>query len=529
MAARDEHAEIGRSAGKIGVGTALSHVFGLIRDVIFAFLFGTSLYADAFNLAFSVPTFFRRLFGEGVMNAAFVPIFTQHRIAKGKEESNRFGSNALIVLGLLLLLSVGAGVVIAPWILRLYAAGWREDPERMAAAVRLTRILFPYLLLIGPAVLTMGILNALRHFTVPAFSPVFFNIGIITFALIAMRLPDRGFLRIDLFCVGVLVGSLGQLLSQLPILPRRGFHFRFHFDPRSPELSAVGALMLPGIVGLAVVQINIMVDTFFATLLAEGSVTALRMGNRVMLLPLAIFATAIASASLPTLSAQVAREGIDEAKQTLAYTLRLLFFLLLPSAVGLIVLGRPIVRLLFVRGAFDAGRSLDITATTLVFYSLGLFAYGGVKGVSQMFFSLRDTRTPVIVGAIAMGTNILFDLLLYRSLAVGGLAFATSLAGVVNFLLLLYLLVRRHGPIREGRLLGTWLRVFLCAIVMGGTVHVVSLLLEPTDPGPLSGQILHVVGAIAAGGVVYFAAATLLCRRELGDLKRALLLRRSLS
>jgi len=370
----------------------------------------------------------------------------------------------------------------------------------------------------------MGILNALRHFTVPALSPVVWNIGIIALALVALGLPADGYGRIDNFCAGVLVGSLGQLLIQLPMLRHKGFRFTPRIDLASPELRAVGRLMLPGVFGLAVVQMNLMVDNLFATLIpGGGAVTALRLGNRVMLLPMAIFATAIASASLPSLSAQVAGEGIDRAKRTLAYSLRMLLFLLIPSSVGLMILRRPILHLLFVRGEFDAGRSLDLTATALLLYAVGLFAFGGIKGISQFFFSMRDTRTPVIVGAMAMGANILFDLLLYKPLAVGGLALATSIAGILNFTLLLGLLMRRHGSLGSP-ILGPALRVVAASALMAGAVTVVSGWLHPETP-TLVRQIVHVGGSIGAGAVVFAAAAFVLCRAELAEVGGAILRR----
>jgi len=524
-AGRDEHAAIGRSAGTIGAATLLSHVFGMGRDVLFAFLFGTSLQADAFNLAFSVPQFLRRLFGEGVMNAAFVPVYTQHRIAKGDEEASRFGSNALVVLTILLVLLAALAAWAAPFLVGLYARGWREDALRMEAAVRFTRLLFPYLLFIGPAVLVMGILNALRRFAIPALSPVAWNIGIVAFGFAALALPKSGYARMDLFCAGILFGSVLQLLVQVPELRRAGFRFRPRVDLGSPELRAVGALMLPGVLGLAVVQINVLVDTLFATLLDEGSVTALRLGNRVMFLPLAVFATAVASASLPSLSAQVAEEGIERAKRTLSYTLRLLFFLLIPATIGLMILRRPIIRLLFVRGEFDAGSSLDLTSTALLLYSLGLFAFGGVKGVSQVFFSMRDTRTPVVVGAIAAGANILFDLLLYRPLAVGGLALATSLAGMANFFLLLGLLVRRHGRLGGPSLAGSSLRTLGSSLVMGVVLWIVSGRLDPGGEPTLAAQLLHVGGSIAAGLLAFLLASLVLGRRELAEIRTAVLRR----
>ncbi len=411
MKPREENTAIGRAAGKIGAATFLSHVFGMVRDILFAALFGTSLYADAFNLSFSLPSFLRRVFGEGVMNAAFVPVFSQFRLRRGEKDASRLASNAFFTLALFLILSIAIAVLFAPWLVDLFARGWRGDPERMAVAVRLTRLLFPYVFFVGLAVLVMGMLNAVRHFTLPALSPVIFNLGMIGAALLAFRLPPEGTSRIDLFCGGVIAGSFGQLLIQLPMLRRKGIRIRPVFHPADPEIRAIGALMIPGVLGIAVIQINLLVDTVFATFLPEGSVTALRFGNRVMLLPLAIFATAVASASLPSLSTQVAEGGADRAKGTLAYSLRFLFFFLLPAAAGLMVLCRPVIRLIFVRGAFDGGRSLDLTASTLLLYCVGLFAYGGIKGVAQVFFSLRDTRTPVVVGAVAMVANVIFNLM----------------------------------------------------------------------------------------------------------------------
>jgi putative peptidoglycan lipid II flippase len=523
----EEHAEIGRSAGKIGAATLVSHVFGLGRDILFAFLFGTSFLADAFNLAFAVPQFLRRLFGEGVMNAAFVPIYTQHRLARGEEGASRFGSNALVVLTILLLLLVGLAVLAARPLVALFARGWVDDPERMEAAVRFTRLLFPYLVFIGPAVLVMGILNALRHFTVPALSPVVWNVGIIAFGFAALALPSGGYGRMDLFCAGVLVGSVLQLAVQIPQLRKMGFRFRPVVDLRSPELRAVGKLMLPGVLGLAVVQINVLVDTFFATLLNEGSVTALRLGNRVMFLPLAVFATAVASASLPSLSAQVAGEGVARAKKTLGYTLRLLFFLLIPASVGLMVLRRPIIQILFVRGAFDAGESLNLTSNALLLYSFGLFAFGGVKGVSQVFFSMRDTKTPLLVGAIATATNVLLDWLLYRPLGVGGLALATSIAGMVNFFLLFSILERRHGSLGEDSVLESSMRTLLASLVMGAVAWIVEGSLEPTGGSPsMSAQLVHVGGSILAGIAAFAFAARLLCQREIAELRSAFFRRR---
>jgi putative peptidoglycan lipid II flippase len=244
-----------------------------------------------------------------------------------------------------------------------------------------------------------------------------------------------------------------------------------------------------------------------------------------MFLPLAMFATAIASAALPSLSSQVAEEGIERAKKTLSYTLRLLFFLLIPSTIGLMVLRRPIIRILFVRGAFDAGDSLNLTSTALLLYSVGLFAYGGVKGVSQVFFSLRDTRTPVLVGVASTVLNVLLDWAFYRPLGVGGLALATSLAGIANFFLLLGLLTRRHGPLGEGALLGSSMRTLAASLVLGVVAWLVEGALEPMGTHTLFAQAVHVLGSILAGLAAFALAASVLCKREIAELKFAFLRR----
>lgn len=516
-----ENRRIGRSAAIIGAATMLSRIFGLVRDILFAQLFGTSLTADAFNLAYRLPTFLRRVFGEGVMNAAFIPTFTQHRIDHGEEESSRLASQVFWSLSILLGAAVFIAMMAAPYLVALFARGWAGDAEKLELTTHITRLIFPYVFLVGLAVLVMGMLFARRRFVAASLSPTVFSVGWVAGALFALFYAEDTGPRLDYYCYGLLAGSLGQFLVQLPALRRAGIALTLWQGPRMPELRIIGSLMLPGIAGLAVVQINSLADTIFATLLPTGSVTALSLGNRVMLLPLAIFATAVSSAALPTLSDQVHRDGPERAKASVSFSLRFLLFFLIPSTVGLWLLARPIIRLLFLRGEFNE-ESLTMTSAALGYYAIGLIAFGCLKAVAPYFFSMRDTRTPVVAGAVAMAVNIIMNLLLYKPMGVTGLALATSVAGFVNIALLLAILARRHGWL-ESPVAMPALRMSAAALFMVPAIQWIAPLLEPAAEAGIGGQLVHVGGAIGAGLLAYGAASLVLARDTIREVIASLL------
>ncbi|NNE07574.1 MAG: murein biosynthesis integral membrane protein MurJ [Gemmatimonadetes bacterium] len=488
----------------------LSRIFGLVRDILFAQLFGTSLAADAFNLAYRLPTFLRRVFGEGVMNAAFIPTFTQHRIDQGEEESSRLASQVFWALSILLGGAVLLAMVAAPWLVALFARGWAGEPEKLALTTHITRLIFPYVFLVGLAVLVMGMLFARRRFLAASLSSTIFSLGWVAGAVVALTFAEETGPRLDYYCYGLLAGSLGQFLVQLPALRNAGITLTRWRGPRMPELRIIGNLMLPGIAGLAVVQINSLADTIFATLLPTGAVTALSLGNRVMLLPLAIFATAVSSAALPALSNQVHTDGPVRAKASVSFSLRFLLFFLIPSTVGLWLLARPIIRLLFLRGEFDE-ESLTMTAAALGFYAIGLIAFGCLKAVAPYFFSMRDTRTPVVAGAVAMVVNIIMNAALYKPMGVTGLALATSVAGFVNLALLLAILARRHGWLESPVALPA-VRMSLAALFMVPAIQWISPLLEPAPGSGTPAQLAHVGGTIGAGLLAYGAASLIVAR-----------------
>jgi putative peptidoglycan lipid II flippase len=435
---------ITRSATRLGAATFLSKVSGLARDTAFAVLFGTGFVADAFNLAFLLPNFLRSIVGEGNLNPSFVPVFTEIRVRRGEAAAARFHRRAigahLAVLALLTLL----GIAAASLLVRIYARDWEKDPEGFSFAVFLLRILFPSLLFAGGAALTAAALNARRHFVVPALSPILLNVFFLLGAAAALpfgTLEERAVL----FSIGGLVGGLAAWIVQFPKARSLGVPLLPAWRPTDPDVIRMARLMLPGLVALGVTQLNLFVDTLLALRLEEGSLTALRLANRVTILPLGVIGVAVSTASLPALALRAARDDRPALLDALGHTIRLLLTLLVPAGVGLILLAEPIVTLLFQYGEFSAERSTPMTVGAMRIYALGLPAYGLVKGLAQGFYSVQDTKTPVKIAAVATVVNIGLNLVLMGPFGLQGLALATVLAAYLNVSLLFWQLGRRVG------------------------------------------------------------------------------------
>ncbi|HEX9757876.1 MAG TPA: murein biosynthesis integral membrane protein MurJ [Nitrospiria bacterium] len=462
-----EQKKITKAAGIISLGTFLSRIMGFLRDMVLARLFGAGLAADAFFVAFRIPNMLRELFAEGSMSAAFIPVFTEYLTQKSRRDAWELAGAVFTTLLTILTAITLLGILFSPWIVKGLAPGFTQYPEKTALTILLNQIMFPYLLFISLSALVMGILNSFRSFAAPALSPVMFNLSIILAAFLLSPLFSKPILGIAL---GVLIGGLSQFLFQLPSLHRLGFSLLFKFNPTHPGVLKIGRLILPTMIGLSVTQINILVNTLLASFLSEGSVTYLFYGMRLIHFPLGLFGVAFATALLPTMASQAAAGAINDLKVTLSFGLRLVFFVTLPAMVGLIFLRIPIVHLLFEHGQFTSEATLN-TATAVLFYSVGLWAFAGVRITIPTFYSLQDTTTPVKVAVLSMIINILLNLLLMGPLAHGGLALATSLSAIVHFFILLLLLKRRLGNIELGRLFTSLLRnissCFLIAIICG--------------------------------------------------------------
>ena len=491
-----------RSAAVVSLATMTSRILGYIRDMLLAYSFGAGGVQTAFIIAFRIPNILRRLLGEGTLSAAFIPVFTQSLVKEGADKAWQVASSIINLLILVLSVVALLGVIGAPYIISLLTLSVPGTAQTQLA-VELTRVMFPYIFFVGLAALVMGILNSQGHFASPALSPIVLNLVIIASVvflspLFGTSLEDR----IHGVAYGVLIGGLGQLVVQLPALFKKGVKYSFGLNIRHPQVRRVGLLMLPGVVAMAADQVNILVDTMLAWRIGTYAVPALYFSIRLLELPLGAFAVAIATAVLPAASEYAALGEMDKFKDTLSFAVRLLFFISIPAAVGLMVLRRPIIALLFEHGQFDA-LSTGYTAWALLFYCLGIPAIGAVRVIVRGFYSLNDMKTPVLVGVITVGINIALNLALMGPLNHGGLALATSMAGCFNFLALAWLLGRKVGGFDWKGIVISLIKVIAASLVMGlASWWTMDLLRQVFNPA-LSYKILSLSTSVAIGVGIY--------------------------
>ena len=495
-----------RSTGVIGFATATSRVLGFVRDIVIARFFGTAIFAQAFVIAFRIPNLLRDLVGEGATNSALVPVLTDELTRKGKKDFFKLAQVILNIMFWVLLILTVLGVILSPLIVRLIAPGFSADTAKFDVTVQLTRLLFPFLFLVGLWAYAMGVLNSLSIFAAPAFGPSVMNLSMI---LCATWFGENVFG----LAAGVLAGGFLQLAMQFPSLYRSGWKVSLTREFTHPKARKIGMLMIPRALGACVYQVNVFVSTILASLsgiVGEGAVAALYYANRVWQLPLAIFGIALAQAALPMMSRHVALNEKDKFKSTLLFSLNILSFILIPSSIGLIILRTPITRVLFQRGAFTA-YSTGITSTALLFYAIGLVACGGVKVLVNTFYSMHDTMTPVKTALAALVLNILLNVTLMFPLKLGGLALATSVSAVFNFIALYILLGRRIGDFGTKAVIETFVKVTLASLVMG-----VALQLFMIRVGNFTFLTLGL--AIVMGIFVFLSASYLFSVKEMKDL-----------
>lgn len=491
-----------KAAGVVGSATLLSRIFGYVRDMVFALYFGAGPVSDAFIAAFRIPNLFRRLFGEGSLTIAFIPVFTEYLTRDGKGEAFRLAGSALRLLSAALAVIAVLGVLLSPLIVRGVAFGFADSPETLSLAVALSRIMFPYVFFICLVAFSMGVLNALGHFAAPALAPVFLNVGMIGAMIIVSAYTADMTVWIRGLAVGVLIGGLLQLLLQIPFLIRMGFSFRCRGRLFHPGLKRIGTLMVPATFGAAVFQINTLIQTLLASFLPPGSLSYLYYADRLVQFPLAIFGIAVATAVLPSLSRQAAARDYESLKETFAYSLKLVFFITAPSMVGLILLGEPIVALLFKRGAFGP-ETTQLTAAALLYYSMGLWAFSSVRILYNTFYALQDTKTPVKMATLSILANAVFGLLLMKPMGHTGLALSLSLASMLNLVLLVRVLKSRLGGLAWGGMTVSACKTLLSSAIMGFGVRITGDLLLPAGNGSSVALLFGIIGSILTGVLLY--------------------------
>ena len=506
-----ENKRIAKDAGIVGTFTFLSRILGFIRDVVIASCFGAGLSTDAFFVAFRIPNLLRRLLAEGSLTASFVPIFTEYLTTKSKRDALELANVAFTILSMILVFISILGIVLSPLIIRVIAPGFVDTPDKLDLTILLTRIVFPYIFFIGLIALCMGILNSLRHFAAPALSPVLLNICMIIAVLGLSRYFDEPVISL---AVGVIIGGVLQLLFQFPFLRKMGVRIRFNFNFSHPAVKRIGILMIPAVFGAAAYQFNIFISTVIASFLQEGSISYLYYANRLMEFPLGIFAVAIGTVALPTMSRHAAANNFHELRESLSFALRLVLFATIPATVGLIVLRVPIISMLFQRGEFDYQTTL-LTAKALFYYSLGLWAIAGVRIVAPTFYSLQDTKTPVKIAIVVIFTDITLSIILAFPLGMGhgGLALATSISSTINLMMLVMILRKRLGGIGGRRILASVFKISVSSMAMGVAIYFFSMKI-PWDAGSDIRERIFTLGCSIAIGLVIFFLCSYLLRTE---------------
>ncbi|RQD61838.1 murein biosynthesis integral membrane protein MurJ [Desulfonatronovibrio magnus] len=488
---QDKHSSgsLARKASVVAGATLLSRVLGFIRDLIIAFALGAGPMADAFFVAFRLPNLLRRLFAEGSLTMAFIPVFTKTRDLHGQEEAFILARSVqlwlLIIVGIITLLAI----IFAAPLTALIAPGFKNDPETFDAAVTLVRICFPYILFISAVALCMGILNSLNHFFAPAAAPAIMNLTLIAFALSAYLSGGEVALFLS---AGVFFSGILQWFFQYPFLKKAGFSWKGSYSLSHPGISRIGKLMLPTIFGAAVYQINILIGTILASFLAAGSISYLYYADRLVQFPLGVFAVAISTAALPSLSSLAGQGDITNFKKTLNTSLNLTLFIALPSTAGLIGLSYPLIEIIFGRGEFGP-TAIQATSLALVGFAAGLPAFSCVRPLISAFYALEDTKTPVKIAVVSLIVNIILSIVLMQKLQHTGLALAASISSWVNIILLILALNKK---------IGRWLTETRSILKMTGASCVLLLSIKF-----LSMPSWAAVACIPVWGMAYFMLA----------------------
>lgn len=500
---RAAEVQVVRALGSIGAATLASRVLGFVRDMVVALAFGAGPTTDAFFVAFRIPNMLRRLLAEGALSTAVVPVFTEYAATRQRGEFIRMLRVVLAAALLALAATVLLGMAAAPWLLRAIAPGFGATPGQAGLAVHLTRVMFPYLLLVGLAALAMGALHTQGRFFAAALGPAVLNVGMIGCTLLLAPRLEPPILAL---AVGVLAGGLGQLAVQLPSLARTGLLVAPALDLGHPALGRLGRLLAPAVFGLAAVQVSVLVNTVLASLLQPGSISYLYYADRVMEFPLGVFAIALASASLPAMSRQAAVGDVRGLAATLGFGLRLAVYVTVPATVGLVLLRLPITRVLFERGRFTA-HDTEATAQALAWYAVGLVGLAGARIVAQAFYAAGAPGTAVRLGLVAVGASAGAAVALMVPLGHGGLALATSIGGWVNLGLLLVAARRRFGPLGGWAMAATLRRTVAASLPLAAWCLLTERLGPPAGPG--WGEAAWLGVAVGGGAAVFWAAGWL--------------------
>lgn len=428
-----------KAAGFMMVTTLLARFLGLARDMVLYSWFGRSAVTDAYNAAFSIPDLIYLLLVGGALSSAFIPVFSSYLARNQEDEAWKVTSIVFNYAMLLMLILITVGEIFTRPLITILVS--KLPPEQITLAVSLTRVMFFQTVFMTLSGIALGILNSKQHFTTPSIGSILYNVGIIA---VGLSLAKQ--IGIMAFSIGVVVGSILNLAVQIPALRQAGMRYYPSFDFRHPGFRQIIILMVPILLGLSISQINLLITQNLASGLSEGAISALRLAQRIMQLPIGIFGIPIAMAIFPSMNRQVVRNEIDDFKRTFSLGLRAIMLITIPASVGLVALREPIIGLFFQQGKFTSADTV-LTGKVLAFYCIGLFAYSAIGLIDRIFYSLQDTITPVVVGGVSVALNVGFAVVLVGRIQENGLALAYSLAGVLYAVILMGILKLRLGSI----------------------------------------------------------------------------------
>ena len=502
----EDNSTIAKSAGTVGIAVMMSRILGLIREQVFAGLFGASTANDAFVVAFRIPNLLRDLFGEGALSSAFVTVFSDYDQNKSQQQTWQLASNVLVFFGCALSLITLLAIFSSDFIVQVLAPDFSKISGKQELTVLLTKIMMPFLIFISLSAVVMGILNTKRRFFIPALASSFFNLGsIIGGVSLAIILPRWGTPAIVGMAIGTLIGGLLQLAMQLPSLWRCGFQFFAGLNLRDPGLIRIIKLMLPAVIGLSATQINLFINTNFASSCMEGSVSWLQYAFRLVQLPIGIFGVAIGIAAMPLLAHHSAKKDINSLKHTFVVSLTMVLALTIPAAAGLYFLAEPIIRVIFERGAFTAMDTIA-TAQALSLYAIGLFAYSANKVLVPVFYAVGKTKYPVIGSFITIAVNVIFITLTIEHFQHLAIAFSMSITMLINFLFLTSVLYRELGGFSVKHLVSSVVKIGAATLCMTGFIFAVKnpaeVYLNASILPSITALLLIILGAAALYGLL---------------------------
>ncbi len=514
---------IARSAGTVSVAVFASRILGLVREQVFAALFGAGFAYDSFVVAYRIPNLLRDLFAEGALSSAFVAVFTDYKTTKGHEETWRLANKVITAIVLIVGAITLAGAFFSSEIVALIT---RRDftavPAKAELTSLMTTIMFPFLILVSLSAVAMGILNTMGKFFIPALASSFFNLGsVVSGVLLAFIFPAIGLDPIVGMACGVVIGGVLQLIIQVPLLKKQGFSYGLSIDFRDPGLRRILMLMIPAVIGLSATQINMFINTFFASGCAQGSLSWLQYAFRVMMFPIGLVGVSLSIATMPVVSRHAATGDIEGLRGAFVSSTVFSLVLSLPATFGLVFLSRPIIRVIFEHGQFtpaDTGRA----ATALMLYAIGLAAYSGLKIIVPVFYALNKTKYPVIGSFIAVIVNVAIILSTIPLLRYKAIALSTALCITVNFVFLSVILYRTVQGYDIQSLIRCLIKIVPASLVTGALALWVNTACKAALDGMLFDNLISLLAGIAAGIVFYAAVVSFLGIREVDEIRQKL-------